>query len=158
MNLKFRKATSNDVQLYFNWANDVLVRNNSFNQATIDMDKHITWFNSKLKDDSCFFYLFLNNLDSPVGQVRIEKKTDEAIIGISIDENYRGKGLGSDMLNMACKDYFKHYPDSKISAYIKEGNEASIKLFTKAKFDKIESLKVAGHNSFKFQKLANEHN
>ncbi|MDP1801970.1 MAG: GNAT family N-acetyltransferase [Bacteroidota bacterium] len=153
--IKFRKAKIEDAQLYFNWANDKIVRANSFNQTEIGYEQHVKWFASKLNSTDCFFYLFLNEQDIPVGQVRIDKTNDEVVIGISIDENYRGKGFGLQMLNLATEDYLKQFPQAKIMAYVKEENTASVKLFTSANFIKLEDVKVGENKSHRFQKIKN---
>jgi RimJ/RimL family protein N-acetyltransferase len=158
MKLKFRKANIEDAQLYFNWANDKTVRENSFNRSEINFDQHVAWFSNKLRSTNCFFYLFINEEEKPVGQVRIDNTDGETIIGISIDEHFRGKGLGLGMLTQACNDYFKIFPKAEIIAYIKEENSASINLFTKANFIKIANLKVGDNNSYKFHKTKDERN
>ncbi|TKC56947.1 GNAT family N-acetyltransferase [Pedobacter hiemivivus] len=132
--LNYRKACIEDLDLYFKWSNDPLVRQNSFNQTEIPYSDHVRWFTNKLKDERCHFYLFLDSNFKAVGQVRIDKFDDEIIIGLSIDEHFRGKGLGPEMLNLACIDYKKFHPDEIIVAYIKEGNISSYKVFEKAGF------------------------
>ena len=147
---KFAKET--DVDLYYKWASDVLVRQNSFNTSEIDYLKHVNWFKSKLNSPECFFYLFYNKENIPIGQVRINQSNNEIVIGISIDESYRGIGFGAEMLNEACDDYLNKFPEREIIAYIKENNTASLNQFTKAGFVKIENVIVSGNNSFKFKK------
>ena len=147
---KFAKET--DVDLYYKWASDVLVRQNSFNTSEIDYLKHVNWFKSKLNSPECFFYLFYNKENIPIGQVRINQSNNKIVIGISIDESYRGIGFGAEMLNEACDDYLNKFPEREIIAYIKENNTASLNQFTKAGFVKIENVIVSGNNSFKFKK------
>jgi RimJ/RimL family protein N-acetyltransferase len=150
--IKFRKAKIEDAQLYFNWANDKIVRENSFNSSEINYEQHIKWFTNKLNSADCFFYLFLNEQDIPVGQVRIDKTNEEVVIGISIDEKQRGKGFGEQMLNQATDDYLKQFPAAKIMAYVKEENTASLKLFSSANFIKIDEVKVGEHKCHIFKK------
>jgi RimJ/RimL family protein N-acetyltransferase len=151
-NLKMRFAELMDADLYFKWANDRLVRKNSFNQTEIDLNQHVHWFKSKLNSEDCFFYLFFNEMDSAVGQVRIDKSGEEVVIGISIDENHRGKSLGTIMLNQACNDYLSKFPQADIIAYIKEENVASINQFSKAGFINMQSVKINDCKSYKFKK------
>lgn len=148
--LSFRYATETDVDLYFKWASDETVRLNSFNQSVIIYENHVNWFLSKLKDENCFFYLFMQE-GQPVGQVRIQKG-EETIIGISIDAAFRGKSLSSAMLKLACDDFLNKYPDDSIVAYIKVENIASYNSFKKAGFDKEEMVTVSGFRSFKLIK------
>lgn len=150
--LTMRTATANDVDLYFNWANDKVVRENSFDSSEINYEQHVKWFNTKLNSKDCFFYLFTDANNKTVGQVRIDKTNEEVVIGVSIDANYRGKGFGKQMLDMASKAYFKQFPEATIIAYVKEVNTASIKLFKSAGFIKMGTLKVGTDNSIKFQK------
>ena len=135
-------ATIDDLDLYFNWSNDKTVRENSYQQEQVLYKDHVNWFTKKLNSPNCFFFLFLNEQFKPVGQVRIDKPKEEIIIGISIDEKYRGLGLGSEMLKQACDNYLIKFPTSEIIAYIKEENTASLQIFKKAGFanEKLESI------------------
>lgn len=134
MNIRFRFANANDSDLYFNWANDELVRKNSFNQAAISYNDHVVWFNEKVKSPFCYLYLFLNEFEVPIGQVRIDKHKEETVIGISIDLNFRGMSLAKHMLNKATEDYLIRFPEETIVAYIKKDNAASLKGFKNAGF------------------------
>ena len=150
--LKFRFAAAEDVDLYYNWANDEVVRNHSFNNNPIVHENHVAWFNSKLKSEVSKFYLFYIDNDIPVGQVRIDKSNEEVIIGISIDKDYRGKSLGVDMLKLACDSYFEQHPNAIIIAYIKEENISSYNIFKKAGFTNEEMVMEHGYKSYKLYK------
>ena len=152
--INMRLANEKDVDTYFNWANDELVREFSYQKDMIKYEYHVSWFNSKIKDANFKFYIFENESQEPIGQIRINKNDTEVIIGISIDKKYRGEKFGLKMLYQATSDYFKLFPDIEINAYIKQTNEASINLFTKAGFNKIESLELNGCMSYKFKKTS----
>lgn len=149
--LRMRMATLEDVELYFQWANDQLVRENSYNSALIDHAQHVTWFTNKLRSGNCFFYLF-SEKNLPVGQVRIDRSGSETVVGISIDEKYRGKGLGVEMLNMACSDHLFKFQDREIIAYIKADNTASLKQFTKAGFSGTEKVMIENMGSYRLKR------
>ena len=151
MQIEFRKPTLADVDLYFKWTNDEVVRQNSYDQEPIPYKDHVEWFKQKLTSPNCFFYLFTLQND-PVGQVRIEIKLEETIIGISIDTHHRGKGLGARMIEMACADHFKRAHTQQIYAYIKESNQGSIVIFKKAGFKNEEHVMVKGIKSVKLCK------
>lgn len=150
--LKMRMATLADTDLYYKWANDPLVRNNSYQKEEIDYHQHINWFTRKLNSSDCFFYLFLNEENIPAGQVRIDKTNDEVIIGISIDERFRGKGLGAEMLERSCEDYLSKFPGTEIIAYIKKENTASVNQFSKAGFVNTGETMINECESFRFIK------
>ncbi len=150
--LRFRFAKESDVDLYYKWTNDPLVRKNSYNQNSVNYADHVNWFNKRLSSSNCFFYLFCNFDNIPVGQVRIESASEKTIIGISIDENFRGKSYGVEMLKLATGDYLRKNPGSTILAYIKEENIASKSIFSKAGFMGEEFVIEQGFKSHKLYK------
>ncbi len=150
--LSFRLANENDVDLFFNWANDKVVRDNSYNKEKIEYNSHVKWFNNKIKSIDCKFYVFLNKLNEEVGQVRIENLKSETIIGISIDENHRGHNYAVEMLLKATADFFNQNPNEIIVAYIKINNVASYKSFIKSGFGNEEIVEVNNEKSFKLYK------
>ena len=46
--ISFRRATIEDAELLFSWANDFDVRRNAFSQQEILWDEHVEWFQKKL--------------------------------------------------------------------------------------------------------------
>lgn len=150
--IHFRFAKESDTDLYYKWSNDSVVRNNSYNQDEITYESHVKWFNSKLQSPVCFFYLFLNEENQPIGQVRIDNNGKETVIGISIDEQFRGKKLGSILIQMASDNYLKNHSSENIVAYIKQENSASYNSFTKAGFGKEEIVTEKGIKSCKLFK------
>ena len=133
--LSYRKATEKDLMLYFEWANDVSVRENSYRSDAITIENHTNWFLNKIVDVQCLMLVFDDHVGQAVGQVRIETKNEAtAIIGISNDSNHRGKGYASQMIQKACEAFFVNAPFMTISAYIKIENKASERVFQKAGF------------------------
>jgi len=155
--LSFRKPTNEDALLYFEWANDESVRSNSYITGTIDFETHLKWFESKLKDENCFMYLFTNSNDEYVGQVRIQKNSDfKSIIGVSIDLKQRGKGYAYEMIKISSTDFLNSNQKSTIDAYIKEHNTASVKAFEKAGFILYDLKNYENVRSFHYIKEQNE--
>lgn len=131
-----RKAKIDDIDLFFEWANDPTTRQNSFDTKPIDYQTHTEWFKGKIVDGNCLILVFENDIQQTVGQVRIEKKETENVIGVSIDKNFRGKGLASLMIEMACSEFFDTFSnENTVSAYIKNKNIASQKSFKTAGFE-----------------------
>jgi UDP-2,4-diacetamido-2,4,6-trideoxy-beta-L-altropyranose hydrolase len=156
MKIRFRKAVLEDADLYYNWVNDQLVRANSFNSNPINYENHVKWFSNKLLSDTTNFYLFINESNTPVGQVRIETTSLETVIGISIAKDFRGLGLSTEMLIQATHDYLKKHPNSIIIAYIKIENISSYKSFLKAGFKQETIEMVDGTESYKLIKKSND--
>lgn len=133
--LKFRFANIEDISLYYKWANEPVSRENSYNKGEIDFVNHVNWFTSKLNSKDCFFYLFFNEEEKPVGQVRIEKKEEllkQAVISLSVETNCRGKGYGSEMIKLATDDFLDKFKGFLIIACVFKSNIASYNSFIKA--------------------------
>ncbi|MBK6381505.1 MAG: hypothetical protein IPF72_18300 [Chitinophagaceae bacterium] len=58
--LTLRRATLLDSELYYQWANDALVRAQSFNTVAIDHDTHTKWFAERINNPDFYFYIFQN--------------------------------------------------------------------------------------------------
>ena len=149
--ISFRKATDADLMLYFDWTNDVFVRENSFQSKVISLENHTNWFLEKIKDNSCEMYVFENHMKQPIGQVRIQKQNDKvAIIGISIDKDHRGKGYASQILVMASQYFLYKNSNFYISAYIKIENKSSEKSFQKAGYQLDGVLEYQNYTSYHY--------
>lgn len=139
--LKFRKAELCDVEVYFNWINDLQVRENSFDSRIVIWEDHVRWFNEHIKNPNYLFYIFQNIYNENIGQVRIQKIGEiESIIGISICSEHRGLGYGSQMLIETCNEYLKADNNSIINAYVKNYNTSSRKMFEKAGFSWLRNI------------------
>ena len=143
MEIGIREATIKDAKILFDWANDTETRQNSFNSVIIDWNNHIKWFKNKLNDPACKIYILYSN-EKPVGVVRFEVN-ETTIVGVTVAPNYRGMGLGSEILKIARNTFWKNNTDS-ILAYIKKGNIASQRIFEKAGFsflreDEVNNIK-----------------
>lgn len=151
--LSFRKADLGDTRLYFDWANDCDVREQSYNSAVIDFENHKNWFESKLDDNSCMMLVFQNEENLKIGQIRIQKESDEeALIGISIASEHRGKGYAKVMLEMASDFFLVLNENFIINAFIKEKNLTSKYAFEKAGFEFKEIINYENFNSFHYIK------
>lgn len=131
--ISLRRATSDDYILLFQWLNDSEVRKNSFSQEIVKLENHIKWFQSKLKDDKNNIFIVMKD-KVEVGQIRVEIDNDVGTISYSIDSNYRGQGIGTEILNLIKLEF----EDIKLIGYVKKDNIASIKVFEKAGYKKVE--------------------
>ena len=95
-------------------------------------------------------YLFFDEKGDSVGQVRIESdhEKNEAIIGISVDLNHRGKGYSSEMIQMATKDFQLTHIGFCIYAYVFIDNKASYKSFLRAGYILLEQKEIVSIPSY----------
>jgi len=128
-NLYLRKAESNDMELLYKWANDPVVRQNSFNSDSIPYQIHVSWFHRMMESKTIHQYILMQG-DEPIGQIRLTVENNEAEIGYSIASDYRGKGYGHKILQLIDEEMKEHHPEIKrLIAKVKPENEASNRLF-----------------------------
>jgi len=150
----FRKASIDDMHLYYEWASDKLVRDYSYNSEAIDLQKHEKWFKQKLLDPECLMLVFYNDLAEKIGQVRFQKQNvNSALIGISIDQKQRGKGYSKKILKIASDFYLEQFKEIEIEAYIKKTNIFSIQSFEGAGFQYVKSLIFQSIDSLLYRKI-----
>jgi len=145
--LKLRQVSAEDCRIVWEWANDPEVRAVSFSPEAIPYKDHLAWFQSKLHDPGCCCYIDENRAHEPVGEVRYEREGAGAIISISLDRKFRGKGYGSSLIRLASLEFFEVSDVEVIHAYIKEGNEAAIGAFKKAGFNSIGITRKNEHQA-----------
>lgn len=129
-----REANINDAKLYFNWANDPVVRQMAFHTEPILWENHIKWFESKLDSTEAHLLVCYHGTE-PIGQVRFDiLDGGEAEIDISIAKDSRGKGYGKAMLKAAieyerCMNGVKTFVSE-----VKEENAPSQRMFLASGF------------------------
>src|SRR3990170_6387385 len=148
--IRLRPAGDRDCRLIWEWSNDPAVRAASFSSAHIPWSEHVRWFRSKLHDPSCVFYIATDTEDRPVGQVRYDIRDGAAVVSLSMDRKRRGLGRGSVLIRLASRALFDTTPVSVIHAYVKEGNEASARIFMKAGYTDEGATVVRGQPALRF--------
>lgn len=131
--LRIRGVKKEDSTVLFEWSNDPLVRINAFDSKKIDWDSHEKWFQNKLLDNNCKIFIFENKQGHPVGQVRLDYLDKKWLIDYSIDQFFRGLGLGKKIISKAINMIDK----GTFMAMVKHKNQASIKTFLNSGFKNI---------------------
>ena len=140
--IKLRRASGKDCKLIWEWANDPDVRAVSFSQEAIVYENHVKWFETRLDDSDCYFYIAEDSQQGSIGQIRFELKGHEAYISISLDRKFRGQGHGSEIIAIASKAFLESTDAEIIHAYIKKANTASFAAFKKAGFSTEKNLLI----------------
>ncbi|MGA0899861.1 MAG: GNAT family N-acetyltransferase [Luteolibacter sp.] len=137
-----RTANLEDMRTYFTWANDPTVRANAFNSETIPFGTHEAWFTTQIASDSSILFIGESIDGNPIGQLRLDKNESNLWeLHYSIDENYRGQGLGYALLTESLrilKSIAPHGPAGVI-ARVKSSNLASIRCLEQASFRHVAS-------------------
>lgn len=148
--LTIRKIIKSDVNFIFDLSNETLVRENSYNSKPIVFEEHKKWFAKQLEENQNLYFILEYN-STPIGQVRYSLEENNSVIGISISNKYRGKGLATESLCLAVNEYYNNNK-LPIHAFIKKMNTASVKLFEKSGFELLREEKVNGIDSFLYLK------
>lgn len=131
-----RKVCKNDRDLLFEWVNEQAVRNASFTQAKITKFDHLKWFERVIA--STEIHIYIMEIDGiPIGQIRFEQSTNRDTIEIdySISKNFRGKGLGKEIIKRGMeKHWLQDQHEADYVAKVKPENIASQKSFLNAGF------------------------
>ena len=129
-----RPAAEADIDLLFEWANEPLVRKNSFTAKEITYEEHKKWFRDLMEDDSCRQYIYISG-EETVGQARVKQKGNTGEISYSVCAKKRGMGYGKRLLQMVCVRAKEDFPMIRIlEGEVKPDNTASRKAFLSAGF------------------------
>ncbi len=125
------EANLDDLELFFNLANDKSVRENSFNSEKISFDEHILWFKNSLNNKHRILYKILKDKKF-IGQIRLDiLEKDTYLISISLHKEFRSKGYAF----LALEQIIKERNFYNFKAQIKKENVKSIALFKKLGFE-----------------------
>ena len=142
MNIRKVENTEKDCKLVFALSNDPSVRENSFNKEKIEYSNHLRWFGKAVSDINLLFFLVFDG-DDFVGQIRFKRESEQAeecVISLSITEQFRGKRIALQFLDLGMQELKKTWPIIKnIVAEVKAENRASNKLFESAGFRRVEA-------------------
>lgn len=140
--LRLREAASCDLELYYVWVNDPLVRLTSFSSDEVDYNIHSEWFYSRLMSKECLMYVCIGPKDLPLGQVRFERIESGLVrVSYSLDTFARGMGLASTMLGLALSRLYSAWDDQfTLIAELKSANIASLKTLKSVGFREVSSV------------------
>ena len=144
--IQLRAAREEDVNIYFDWANDSEVRRNSNHPSRISWSTHKEWFAKKLNDSNSYLYV-LNAACLPVGQIRFDKEGNEARIDYSLDALARGRGWGARLVSLGSEMLQENEPIGLL-AEVKVNNEVSRSVFLRLGFTMIKGK----NNNFIFRR------
>lgn len=129
-----RPASAADAELLWTWANDAETRRWSFQSTSIPWETHVAWLEARLADPRTRIFL-IGDGSAPKAVVRFEAGlNDVAVVSIVVDPAERGRGWGTKALRLACRTAVGELGAKRVDAYIKPGNEASIRVFERAGF------------------------
>ena len=148
--LELRRAILEDCRQFWEWANEPEVRQVSFASEPIPWKNHVKWFEERLADPRFKLFVALNEANRSVGQVRYEVDGENAVVSISLGREFRGRGMGLELLALANRECTSGTGVRKIDAYVKPDNVASLRLFGSAGFTRQGIAMVRGQEAIRF--------
>lgn len=151
--LQLRAATLDDAQLLFDWRNEAAVVAASFSATPESIVEHQRWLQHSLKSqDDRAILIVSNHSGDSIGKVQFDlAPTGEATIGISIDSRFRQRGLGTTLIEEACRwlTSATNFASQAtiVRAEIKPENSASRTAFSNAGFHETHHGTVKGQPS-----------
>ncbi|HYG23655.1 MAG TPA: UDP-2,4-diacetamido-2,4,6-trideoxy-beta-L-altropyranose hydrolase [Verrucomicrobiae bacterium] len=146
-NTWLRPARASDSELWFNWANDPLVRANGFHPNPISWEDHQLWFDRHRESPDSRLWIGSDIKDVPLGYIRFHRRSpDEWEIGVAVSPERRGQGVGKRLVSLAVNDFARSLTQAlpgsgvrtgRIVARVRPSNEASLKLFQSVGFKAI---------------------
>jgi len=144
--LCLRSARENDSRLLWEWANDGQVRAAAFSSSPIPWEQHEAWFAEKLRHDQCHILIAEDEEGTPVGQIRFDTRADGVSeIDVSIARAWRGQGLAVTLIQQGAQSVLSAGHCTRLRAFVKPENVASVKAFEKAGFKRIGIEQVRGN-------------
>lgn len=147
--ISLRPANEGDCRMIWDWVNDEIVREASFSSEIISWDRHVEWFQTKLKDPECEIYIAHNEDGMQLGQVRFEMDHNDAVISISLDSSCRNKGFGRQIIALGTRKILDKRDVTQVRAMVKKSNIASLRAFENASFEKEGLDEFPGEPSFR---------
>jgi UDP-2,4-diacetamido-2,4,6-trideoxy-beta-L-altropyranose hydrolase len=142
--VRLRAVRPSDCELVWSWANEPSARAMSFSVGEIPWDDHVAWFERKIRDPQCLFYIAVDRMEQPVGQVRFDIEGARATISINVDLRFRGRRLGSQLVTLGSREVFQRPGVTQVDAFVKPANAASERVFTRAGFVEKEVVHIRG--------------
>lgn len=154
--LELRRATEEDAGLLWWWANDPLVRANSFSPSPIAWSEHRAWYRSALASPRCRMYI-LEAGGVPAGQARYERGEDGvARAGFSLGAGFRGRRLAARLLELSADRAARELGAREVEGIVFAENLPSARAFARAGFRIAGRRRIGGRECLVFRRMAVE--
>lgn len=141
-----RPARADDARLLFEWSNDPIVRTGSFDSRPIVWEDHLAWLDARLNDPQSRIWIAESG-GIPVGVTRFAIDGDRATISVTVAPEWRGKGMGEQLISLATGRLLLTERTSTVDAWIRPENTASVRAFEAAGYRRREPPARPGETS-----------
>ncbi len=140
-----QKWLKNPQTMSYNAGYDIDLKGYDKNTGTIDKndDEMLQWYQSWINNtnERYFAYIYVENVEVPIGEVYYYLNNDIYNIGILIDYKFRGNGYSYEALKLLCK---KAKQNNICALYdqFEIDRTNTLKIFEKVGFKKVEELEI----------------
>ena len=147
-----RLAAPDDVDRVFSWANDPTTRAASFRSDPIPYEDHVRWFEGQLGSDQHRLFIAVDAQGEAVGVYRLSgvEPGQDPVVSINVAPEARGRGVGLAILE-AGSEQARALGCRKIIAFIRPDNEASLRIFGRAGYQRQGRTLEAGQDADRFE-------
>ena len=134
--VELRDVTENDIQKIYDWRNHPKIRVCMFNSGEIKLEDHITYLKNRLNNPEEYSFMILDE-NKEMGVVKLDKRENSYEVGILLDPEMHGKGIGTQSIEAIIKKA-KELGIKKLTSRVKEWNVGSKKIFEKNNFKEVD--------------------
>ncbi len=134
--IRLRRVNVDDAVALWRWRNDPETRRNSISTAELSLQEHMTWFEASLTNPARVIYVS-EFRGAKCGSVRfdlIDIAKNLWRVSITMSPEFRGRGLGSASLSLACAEMVRCYGDCSFTAEARQFNAPSLRIFERCGF------------------------
>ncbi len=154
--VSLRTATLDDCEIFWHWRNDPETRSVSLDASIIPWATHAEQFQQNLQSTEAKAWVVQNHAKDPIGKISVQLQDGgrEAILDLSLDQRYRGRGTGSVLIETAAQKIFGEFGVERILAQVRAGNIATERSFRNTGFISIAPKIVNGVMANQFLRAA----
>jgi RimJ/RimL family protein N-acetyltransferase len=145
-----RKVTPADLNLTYSWASDPIIRKYSFQAHEISMEVHTEWFNRKILDLNCYFFILVLG-EEPVGSIRFDISSGIAIISYLVDSKFHGKGFGQVLLKKGIEQMLQIRNENKAKFNVFSGSVMFENIGSRKAFERLGFSSAPHEGYLKFE-------
>lgn len=140
-----RLITLDDTELIVNWRNRPDIMSMSISQTPFTKEGHESWYRAKIETGKVVQFIICElKTDKPIGSTNLAYQNEEkafAEFSYYIGEpEYRGKGIGSEALQLTVGYGINELKLEKITAEVLEINQTSLNCFLSNGFVRDDSI------------------
>jgi L-amino acid N-acyltransferase YncA len=131
--VRVRRARTSDAHRLWYWRNDPVARAMSAQTDPVAFDDHLRWLRSTIADPMRMLLIGWNGAGE-LGQIRFDRRDVDTEVSMSVAQEHRGT-VGGLLLRAGIRHFRRSWPNQPILAQVKEENEASRRMFERARFE-----------------------